>query len=165
MEELKIPENPRKSLKSIEQINYISEIINDYLVEYVEDGLNEEAFNDFKLLRESVIRTRPCLIVGDDLTVTNLDRFKKALSLGSINGIIIKPNQNGSLLKVKQIIELAKKYQIATIFSHRSGETMDNCIADLAFGFGVDFVKFGIKGKEREVKLKRLIDISKSFGF
>lgn len=155
--------NPKKQLKSIEQINHISELINNYLIEYVEDGLNEEAFNDFRLLRESVIRTHPCLIVGDDLTTTNLSRLKIALNKGSINGIIIKPNQNGSLIQVKKIIELAKKHEIATIFSHRSGETLDNCVADLSFAFNVDFVKFGIKGKEREVKLNRLAEIEKNF--
>ncbi len=154
--------NPKKRLNSIRQINYIEELINNLLIEYVEDPLEENKFNDFKLLRESVIRTRPCLIVGDDLTTTNLERLKLALKSGSINGIIIKPNQIGSLLEVAKVIELAKKYEIACIMSHRSGETMDTAIADLAFGWQTEFVKFGIHGKEREVKLNRLIAIEKN---
>jgi len=155
-------ENPRKKLGNIQQINYISELVNDFSIEYVEDPLQEEAFSDFKLLRESVIRSRPCLIVGDDLTTTNLSRFKKALKNESINAIIIKPNQIGSLIEVKKIIDICDRVGVATIMSHRSGETMDTCIADLGFGFQTDFIKTGIKGKEREVKLNRLINIEKS---
>ena len=157
-------ENPRKALNHIGQINYISELTDKFLISYIEDPLNEESFEDFGLLRESITRTHSCLIVGDDLTVTNIERLKKALQKRSINSIIVKPNQNGSLLEVKRIIDFAKKYNIATIMSHRSGETMDNILADLAFGFQCDLIKTGIHGKEREVKLNRLIQIEKSLG-
>ena len=155
--------NKKQRLNAIQQVNYISELINNFLLEYVEDPLNENDFSNFKLLRESVIRTRPCLIVGDDLTTTNLERLKLALKKGSINGIIIKPNQIGSLIQTRKVVELARKSGVACIMSHRSGETMDTAIADFAFGWQTDFVKFGIHGKEREVKLNRLVSIEKSF--
>ena len=95
------------------------------------------------------------------MTVTNLKRLEKAIEMNSINAIIIKPNQNGSLIKVKEVVELAKKNDIKTVFSHRSGETEEDILADLAFGFEADFLKCGITGKEREAKIKRLIEIEK----
>jgi enolase len=80
----------------------------------------------------------------------------------SVNAIIVKPNQVGSLIEISELIKLAKKYAIRTVMSHRSGETLDYSLADLAFGFQTDYIKTGIVGKEREVKLKRLIEIEKS---
>ena len=77
----------------------------------------------------------------------------------SITAMIVKPNQIGSLLKVKEVVGLCKKHKIKTIVSHRSGETMDDTIADLCVGFGCDFIKTGIYGKVREAKLKRLMKI------
>ena len=79
----------------------------------------------------------------------------------SINGIIVKPNQIGSLLKVKKVIDLAKKHKIKIIISHRSGETLDNTIADLAIGWKVDFIKTGIYGNVRKSKLKRISSIER----
>ena len=80
----------------------------------------------------------------------------------SINAIIVKPNQIGSLLQVKEVVELAKKNNIKVVFSHRSGETDETILADVAFGFGADFFKCGIEGDVREGKIKRLIEIEKS---
>jgi enolase len=99
--------------------------------------------------------------VGDDLTTTNLKRLEKAIKMKSINAIIVKPNQIGSLLEVKEVCEMAKKNDIKIIFSHRSGETNETILADIAFGFSADFFKCGITGKEREAKIKRLIEIEK----
>jgi enolase len=76
--------------------------------------------------------------------------------------MIIKPNQNGSLLELAQIFEICKKHNIKTIVSHRSGETLDSAIADIAFAFQSDYIKCGIKTKWREAKLNRLIEIEKS---
>jgi len=76
--------------------------------------------------------------------------------------MIVKPNQNGSLLELAEIFKLCKKNKIKTILSHRSGETMDDALADLAFGFQADFIKAGISTKWREVKLKRLTEIESS---
>ena len=101
-------------------------------------------------------------MVGDDLTVTNLLRIKKAVQRGSINALIVKPNQNGSLLKVKEICHFCRKNDVKIVFSHRSGETLDTTIADLAVAWKANFIKTGIFGKERESKLKRLIRIEKA---
>ena len=152
-------ENPMLKRDSEEQLIYISNLIKNFDLFYIEDPFNEEDFANFsKLLRKFPKK----LIVGDDLTVTNYKRLKKAIEMKSINGIIVKPNQIGSLLEVKEVCELAKKNNIKIIFSHRSGETEENILADLAFGFQADFFKSGITGKEREVKIKRLIEIEGS---
>lgn len=140
------------------QINYINSLIKKFDLFYTEDPIHEEDFAGFS----KVTRSTSNLVVGDDLTATQIDRLKKAISNKSINAMIVKPNQNGSLLEVKKIIDLCRKNGIKTVFSHRSGETLDDALADLAFGFQTDFIKCGISTKWREVKLKRLCEIEKS---
>jgi len=152
-------ENPMIKRESDEQLFYMKNLVKNFNLFYVEDPFYEEDFESFsKLLKEWPNK----LIVGDDLTTTNPSRLKKAIEMKSINAIIVKPNQIGSLLEVKKVCELAKENNIKIIFSHRSGETIENILSDLAFGFGADFFKCGIVGKEREVKIKRLIEIEKS---
>ena len=151
--------NPMLKRDEKEQLNYLKNLIKNFNLFYIEDPFSEEDFESFsELLKKFPDR----LIVGDDLTVTNPKLLEKAIRKKSINGIIVKPNQNGSLLKVKKVCEIAKKNNIKIIFSHRSGETDETILADLAFGFGADFLKCGITGKEREVKIKRLIEIEES---
>ena len=87
--------------------------------------------------------------------------LKRAIKNKSINSIIIKPNQNGSLIKLKKVVELARKNNIKTVFSHRSGETRDNFLADLAFALDADFLKCGITGRGRDEKIRRLVEIQK----
>ena len=152
-------ENPMIKRDSEEQINYLTNLIKNFDLFYIEDPFDEEDFESFSKLLKKFPKK---LIIGDDLTVTNYKRLKKAIETKSINGIIVKPNQIGSLLEVKEVCDLAKKENIKIIFSHRSGETEENILADLAFGFQADFFKSGITGKEREVKIKRLIEIEKS---
>ncbi len=151
-----IYKNPPLDRTSEEQFEYLSNLIKNFRLVYVEDGFSEEDFESFAKLLKKFPNS---LIVGDDLTVTNYERLKKAIEMKSINAIIIKPNQTGSLLDVSQVCKIAKNNNIKIIFSHRSGETEENILADLAFGFGADFFKCGIDGKERETKLKRLIEI------
>ena len=161
--------NPKKVLTKKEQIDYISKLIKKYNIFYVEDALDENDFSGFSKLLKKVKGKMKAgtgskdpvghLIVGDDLTTTNPSRLKKAIKNKSINAIIVKPNQIGSLLKVKEVIDMANKAGIKTVMSHRSGETKDNTIADLAVGWQVDFIKTGIYGKVRKVKLNRIIKI------
>ena len=151
--------NPKLDRTPEEQLGYLSNLIKNFNIFYVEDPFSEEDFESFSRLLQ---KFPDKLIIGDDLTVTNLKRFGKAIENKSINGIIIKPNQSGSLINLKEVVELAKKNNIKTIFSHRSGETDEDILADLAFCFEADFIKCGITGKEREVKIKRLIEIEKS---
>lgn len=151
-------QNPVLGRTKEEQLSYVSNLIKNFELFYVEDPFSEGDFEGFSEL----LRKHPdTLIVGDDLTVTNYKRLEKAIEKNSINAIIVKPNQNGSLIRVKEVCELAKKNDIKIIFSHRSGETNENILADLAVGFQADFLKCGITGKEREVKIKRLIEIEK----
>ena len=152
-----------KVLDKEAQINYIFNIIKDFDLFYIEDPVNEEDFNGFSRIMNSINRNlrTSVLIVGDDLTATHIGRLKKAVKAKAINALIVKPNQNGSLLELKEIIDCCKKNRIKTILSHRSGETLDDSIADLAFAWQCDFIKFGISTKWRRIKLKRLIEIEK----
>jgi enolase len=152
-------ENPMLKRETDEQLEYIGNLIKNYNLFYIEDPFNEEDFESFAKLLKKYSNS---LIVGDDLTVTNSKRFEKAIKMKSINAIIVKPNQCGSLLEVKKVCDMARENNIKIIFSHRSGETEETILADLAFGFHADFFKCGITGKEREAKINRLIQIEKS---
>lgn len=153
-------ENPLLTRTQEEQVAYLTNLIKNFDLSYVEDPFEE---NDFEGFSKLFAETKNCMIVGDDLTVTNSKRLKKAIEKKAINAIIIKPNQCGSLLEVKNVVELCKKNSIRMIFSHRSGVTDETVLADIAFGFGADFVKFGIEGKKRAAKIHRLIEIEESF--
>tara|TARA_Y100000310_G_scaffold221748_1_gene223366 strand:+ start:13503 stop:14660 length:1158 start_codon:yes stop_codon:yes gene_type:complete len=145
--------NPRGEKLKGAQVKYIRELAEE--VFYIEDPMEENDFLGFSKLKSKG------LIVGDDLIVTNLSRLKVAKLKGSVNAVIIKPNQIGSLLEVSSIVKFCKKNKIKMIFSHRSGETSDSILSDLCFGFGGDFIKCGVSGKGRDEKLNRLIEIEK----
>lgn len=151
-------ENPKLDRTPEEQLGYLANLIKNYSLFYIEDPFEEKDFESFAKLLKKFPNS---LIVGDDLTVTNVKRLKKAIQEKAINALIVKPNQNGSLMEVAEVVKLAKENGVKTIFSHRSGETTETIIADLAVGFEADFVKFGITGRERISKLDRLIQIEK----
>ena len=137
--------------------------IYDYLVKefnlfFVEDPFDEEDFDSFRKLKE---KNKGLLVVGDDLTVTNVLLLKKAIENGSINAMIIKPNQIGTLTETLETMKLARENDIELIVSHRSGETDDDFVADLAYAFNCFGLKAGSPQKaERMVKYKRLIQIT-----
>ncbi len=151
--------NPKLDRTPEEQLEYLANLIKNFNLFYIEDPFDED---DFESHSELLKKFPNSLIVGDDLIVTNHKKLEKAIEKKSVSAIIVKPNQCGSLLEVKKVCELAKKNNIKIIFSHRSGETEETILADLAFGFESDFLKCGITGKEREVKIKRLIEIEGS---
>ncbi|MBU3913107.1 MAG: hypothetical protein KKE50_03360 [Nanoarchaeota archaeon] len=153
--------NPEVLMNTKEQINYVSGLADKFKIFYIEDPVDEENFCGFKNFRE---KNPGRIVVGDDLIVSSEARFLTALKERSIDAVILKPNQQGSLLEIKKIVYLAKKYNVALVMSHRSGETMDSTIADLAFGFQCDYIKTGVHGKEREIKLRRLVEIEKKIG-
>ena len=153
-------ENKKIIRERHEQIDYIQRLIEKYNIFYLEDPMQEEDFLGFKTLNENSAKGN-YLVVGDDLTTTNLQRVKRAITTKAINAMIIKPNQIGNLLEVAEVVKLCKKEGIKMIFSHRSGETMDEALADYAVGFGADFVKIGIMGKERLIKHRRLMEIER----
>ncbi len=146
-------EYKNKTLDRNAQIAYINSLITRYNLFYVEDPLNEEDYTGFREIKKQ------SLISSDDLTATQISRLRKAIKARSMNAMIIKPNQNGSLLELKEIIEICKRSNIATIISHRSGETHDTAIADLAVAFETDYIKCGIATSWREAKLNRLVSI------
>jgi len=140
-------------------IEHVVKLIKDYSVLYVEDPVQEDDFEGFADIRKEC---REALVVGDDLTATHIDRLEKAIKARAIGAMIVKPNQNGSLLELKKIIDLCRKHKIQTVMSHRSGETLDDALADYAFAFQCDFIKCGIATKWRECKLKRMEEIEES---
>ena len=100
------------------------------------------------------------MIVGDDLTVTNLERIDKAISLKAINAVVIKPNQNGTISGTIEAIEIARKGNLKIIVSHRGEETVDDWIVDFAIKTEADFVKFGGMDRgERIAKYNRLSEL------
>ena len=153
-------ENPMLKRDFDEQLKYLENLIKNFPLIYIEDPMDEKDFEGFAKLQEKFPGK---MVVGDDLTVTHLKRLKKAVKEKSIAAIIVKPNQCGSLLEVKRVCEFAKENKIKIIFSHRSGETEESILADLAFGFQADFFKCGTEGDVRINKIKRLIEIEKSF--
>ncbi|MBT6995175.1 enolase [Candidatus Woesearchaeota archaeon] len=152
-----------KKLDSLNQLEYIGSLIEKYDLRYLEDPLHEEDFSGFAMLNENF--GKKCMITGDDLIVTNVKRLEKAIEMKSINAMIVKPNQNGSLLGFKEVVELAKKEKLKLIISHRSGETLDDSLVDLGVGFKIPLIKCGVYGKERKVKLDRLRKISKEMKY
>src|SRR3989338_4087658 len=143
-----------KDISKEELTSIYSSLIAEFNLLSIEDSFNEEDFESFGKLRE---KNKGLLVVGDDLTVNNKVLLKKAIEKGSINAIIIKPNQIGTLSETLETMQLARENDINIIVSHRSGETDDDFIADLAYAFGCFGLKSGAPQKEeRKVKYDRL---------
>jgi enolase len=140
-----------------EQITYITELVDKYDLVYVEDPLHEEDFDAFAELN-SQIGDR-CLVCGDDIFVTQVDRIIQGIERGSANCVLIKPNQVGTLTDTFEAVRLAHAHGLDTVMSHRSGETTDTTIAHLATAFSCIFLKCGVVGGERIAKLNELIRI------
>lgn len=142
-----------------EMIDLYEKICNNFPMISIEDPLDEEDYEGFTKLQEKLKNVR---LIGDDLTVTNIDRLKKAVINKSIKGIIIKPNQIGTLSETLNTMKFARENDIDCIVSHRSGETMDDFIGDLVCAFGCFGIKAGALGpKERDIKYERIIKINK----
>ena len=129
-----------------------------YSLLILEDPLAEDDWYGWKKITQKM--GKEVLIVGDDLLVTNPVRLKKAIDEKSCSAILIKPNQIGSLSETLAVILEAQKANFKVIVSHRSGETNDAFIADLAVGVTADYVKFGAPARgERVAKYNRLLEI------
>ena len=141
-----------------EQVDYVASLVDEYDLAYVEDPLDEEAFDDFVALTDRVgSRTEVC---GDDLFVTNVERLQSGIDDGAGNSILIKPNQIGTLTDAVDAVNLAVANGFTPVISHRSGETEDTTIAHLAVATDAPFVKTGAVGGERTAKLNELIRIA-----
>ena len=148
-----------KNISKEELMSIYNNLIKEFNLLSIEDPFEEEDFESFAILK---INHPELLVVGDDLTVTNTERLKLAIEKKSINAMIIKPNQIGTLSETLGTMQLARENNIELIVSHRSGETDDDFIADLAYAFGCYGLKSGAPQKpERKVKYDRLIKISK----
>lgn len=146
-----------KSISKEELISIYNSLIEEFDLLSIEDPFEEEDFESFEKLKKS---NDDFFVVGDDLTVTNKILLQKAIEQESINAMIIKPNQIGTLTETLETMRLARENNIELIISHRSGETDDDFIADLAYAFGCFGLKAGAPSKiERMVKYDRLIKI------
>jgi enolase len=140
--------------------DFYKEIIEKYPIILIEDPFFEDDFKAFQEFNSAV--GNKIGIFGDDLTATNLERVKLAKEKELCNGMIIKPNQIGTISETIKVAELAKSFGWKILTANRSGETNDDFIADLAVGINSDFVKFGAPGpKERMAKYNRLLEIEK----
>ena len=141
-----------------EMIDYVCDLCNKYPIISVEDGLAEEDWDSWKVLTQKI--GNKVQLVGDDLFVTNMARLKKGIDLHVANCILIKPNQIGTLTETLDAIELAKSNGYKAIISHRSGETEDTTIADIAVATNVGQIKSGAPCRtDRVAKYNRLLNI------
>lgn len=132
--------------------------IRKYRLASIEDGLAEDDWEQWQTHTQKL--GKRCMLVGDDLFVTNIERLKRGVDSGVANAILIKPNQIGTLTETIAAIQLAKISGYKTIISHRSGETADTTIADLAVAVNADYIKTGsLSRSERVEKYNRLMEI------
>jgi enolase len=139
-------------------IHFMTELAEKYSLFSIEDPLQEEAWEDWTMITSRLQKNT--LVIGDDLIVTHKSLLQKAIDSKAVTAVIIKPNQVGTISEAVSVVKLAKANQINTIFSHRSGDTDEDFMADFAVGLGGDFVKFGAPGRgERVSKYNRLLYI------
>ena len=143
---------------SDEMIDYLEELVQKYPIVSIEDGLAEEDWNSWKKLTQKL--GSKIQLVGDDLFVTNTDRLRKGIRNKVANSILIKPNQIGTLTETLDAIEMAQKAGYTTVISHRSGETEDTTIADIAVAVNAGQIKTGAPCRtDRVAKYNRLLNI------
>ena len=152
-----------KFLSKEEMVNYIVDLVNKYPIISVEDGLAEEDWESWKALTEKV--GDKVQLVGDDLFVTNIKRLQKGIDNKTANSILIKLNQIGTLTETLDAIELAKRNGYTAVVSHRSGETEDTTLADVAVATNAGQIKTGAPCRtDRVAKYNRLLNIEDELG-
>jgi enolase len=150
-----------KKRDSGEQLDYVLELAKKYHLVYVEDPFHEE---DFKSFAELTRKIKNCLVCGDDLFTTNSERLSRGLKMHAGNSIIIKVNQVGTLSDAWETIEMAHSHGYAPVMSHRSGDTCDWHIAQLAVAFRCPVIKAGVVEAARTAKMNELIRIEEFLG-
>ena len=149
-----------KSFNKIELVNYYKDLLSKYPITGIEDPFAEDDWEGFSLMTGSL--GGEVSIIGDDLLVTNPERIKKAYQEQSVNAALLKINQIGTVSQSLEYAKLARDFGWKIMVSHRSGETLDDFIADFSVGIGADFIKSGAPSqKERMVKYNRLLEIEK----
>jgi enolase len=145
-----------RSLSSNEFVSYLEELVNKYPIISIEDGMDENDFDGWKLLTDRI--GKKCQLVGDDLFVTNKTIFQQGIDLGLGNSILVKFNQIGTISETMETIHLANSNGYSSIISHRSGETEDTTISDLAVGLGAGQIKTGAPCRsDRVAKYNRIL--------
>ena len=145
-----------RSLSSNEFVSYLEELVNKYPIISIEDGMDENDFDGWKLLTDRI--GKKCQLVGDDLFVTNKAIFQQGIDLGLGNSILVKFNQIGTISETMETIDLANTNGYSSIISHRSGETEDTTISDLAVGLGAGQIKTGAPCRsDRVAKYNRIL--------
>ncbi len=147
-----------KCLSADEQIDYLEKLITDFPIDSIEDGLDENDWENWVKLTQRI--GDRCQLVGDDLFVTNTKFLQKGIEMGAANSILIKVNQIGSLTETLEAIEMAHRHGYTTVTSHRSGETEDTTIADIAVATNSGQIKTGsLSRTDRMAKYNQLIRI------
>ena len=148
---------------SDEQIDYLEKLINEYPIDSIEDGMSENDWKGWKKLTERI--GKRCQLVGDDLFVTNVEFLSRGIKEGCANSILIKVNQIGSLTETLNAIEMAHRHGYTTVTSHRSGETEDATIADIAVATNSGQIKTGsLSRSDRMAKYNQLLRIEEELG-
>ena len=152
-----------KRFSSDEQVDFLEELIKKYPLDSIEDGMGEEDWDGWKKLTDRI--GDRCQLVGDDLFVTNVDFLSKGIQLGCANSILIKVNQIGSLSETLDAIDMAHRHGYTTVTSHRSGETEDSTIADIAVATNSGQIKTGsLSRSDRMAKYNQLLRIEEELG-
>lgn len=156
-------ESNGRVFSSVEQAEYLRYLVDKYPIDSIEDGMAENDWHGWHLLTE-LIGDRVQL-VGDDLFVTNVDFLRKGIDSGCANAILVKVNQIGTLTEALRAVELAKRNGYSAVVSHRSGETEDTIIADIAVAVNAGQIKTGsVSRSERVAKYNRLLRIEEELG-
>ena len=151
------------ALDMIGQLEYLKDLIGKYPIDSIEDGMDENDWEGWKCMTEQI--GNRCQLVGDDFFVTNVEYLSKGIRKGCANAILIKPNQIGTLTETLEAVTLAMKNGYNAIISHRSGDTEDTFIADLAVATGCGQIKTGsLSRSERIAKYNRLLEIEEELG-
>ena len=148
---------------SDEQVDYLEKLINEYPIDSIEDGMSENDWTGWKKLTDRI--GNHCQLVGDDLFVTNVEFLSRGIKEGCGNSILIKVNQIGSLTETLNAIEMAHRHGYTTVTSHRSGETEDATIADIAVATNSGQIKTGsLSRSDRMAKYNQLLRIEEELG-
>jgi enolase len=156
-------EGEGKTRSPQEQVDYLAQLIAKYPIVSIEDAMSEDDWDGWKLLTEKV--GAKCQLVGDDLFVTNVTRLAKGIEGGIANSILVKVNQIGTLTETLTAVEMAHKAGYTAVMSHRSGETEDSTIADLAVATNCGQIKTGsLARSDRTAKYNQLLRIEEELG-
>ena len=156
-------ESENRTLTSEEMVDYYAQLVNKYPILSIEDGLAEDDWEGWKILNAKL--GNKIQIVGDDLTVTNITRLQKAIDEKSMNSILIKLNQIGTITETIKAVALARENNFSAVISHRSGETEDTIIADFTVAMGMGQIKTGSASRtDRICKYNQLLRIEEMLG-